>query len=87
MNKILLFFTLPILVYSQTNYQPLSTGQLIDHSYFSLSYNETHEQAEWVYYHLTSRMINGSYERTNNFRTDVKVKTGSATKSDYYKSG
>jgi hypothetical protein len=31
-------------------------------------------------------MINGSYGRTDNFRTDNKVKTGSATKSDYYKS-
>lgn len=87
MNKIILFFLLPFVVFSQTNYQPLSSGQLINHSYFSLSYNESHEQSEWVYYHLTSSMINGSYERTDNFRTDTKVKTGSATKSDYYKSG
>ena len=71
----------------QINFYPKSSGQLINHSYFSLSYNETHEQAEWVFYHLTANMINGSYERTNDFRKDSKVKSGSATKSDYYKSG
>jgi endonuclease G, mitochondrial len=36
---------------------------------------------------LTSDMINGNYQRTDNFRIDNKIQTGSASKSDYYKSG
>ena len=32
-------------------------------------------------------MINGSTKRTNNFKKDLMVKTGSASPSDYYKSG
>ena len=83
--KKLLFIIIPYFAFSQTNFKPKSDGQKIDHSYYSISYNETHEQAEWVYYYLTSSMINGSYERSDNFRNDKKVKTGSAFKSDYYK--
>lgn len=85
--KKLLFVIIPYFAFSQTNFKPKSDGQKIDHSYYSISYNEKHEQAEWVYYYLTSSMINGSYERRDNFRNDNKVKTGSAFKSDYYKSG
>lgn len=85
--KIILLLFFPITAIGQINFFPKSSGQLINHSYFSLSYNETHEQAEWVFYHLTASMINGSYERTNDFRKDSKVKSGSAAKSDYYKSG
>ena len=87
MNKILWFILFSNLIYCQNSYHPHSSGQLINHSYFSLSYNETHEQAEWVLYHLTSDMINGIFERTDNFRIDSKVITGSATKSDYFNSG
>ena len=85
--KVTLFLVIPYFTFSQSNFHPNSDGQKIDHSYYSLSYNEAHEQAEWVYYFLTSSMINGSYERSDNFRNDNKVKTGSAFKSDYYKSG
>ena len=88
MNKILfLLFLFPIFTFTQSNLYPKSKGQLVNHSYYSLSYNENHEQAEWVYYFLTSDMINGTYKRTDNFREDRKVITGSASKSDYYKSG
>jgi len=86
MNK-LLFLLFPIFAFNQSNLYPKSKGQLVNHSYYSLSYNENHEQAEWVYYFLTSDMINGNYKRTDNFREDSKVLTGSASKSDYYKSG
>lgn len=83
----LLLIYLPTIGFGQEILHPKSTGQLINHSYLSLSYNENHEQAEWVYYLLTSEMINGKYQRTENFRNDNKVTSGSAHKSDYFKSG
>ena len=69
------------------SYLPKSNGQLINHSSFSLAYNEKHEQAIWVYYILTKKMIKGNVERTNDFRIDKKVNEGSAELSDYRNSG
>jgi len=60
---------------------------IVSHSYYTISYSEAHEQAEWVYYVLTSKMVQGPYSRTDDFRPDPFVKTGSASKKDYYKSG
>lgn len=62
-----------------------TTGQVIKHQYYTLSYSEPHEQAEWVYYILTPDLINGSVSRTDNFRPDIK--TGSAQLLDYRGSG
>ena len=64
-----------------------TTGQVIHHTYYCLSYNEDHEQAEWTYHVLTSEMLNGSTSRTDNFREDPKVTTGSAALADYKGSG
>tara|TARA_B100000925_G_scaffold276511_1_gene243707 strand:- start:360 stop:1268 length:909 start_codon:yes stop_codon:yes gene_type:complete len=83
---ILLLVFIPLISFSQS-FLPESNGQLISHKYFSLSYSEKHEQAEWVHYKLTFPMINGSTKRKDNFKKDSKVKTGSASNSDYYKSG
>jgi len=63
------------------------SGQLIDHTYYTLSYNEAHEQAEWVAYELTPGRVYGQLPRHNNFRTDEAVPTGSATPEDYRASG
>jgi endonuclease G len=53
-----------------------------------LSYNEKYEQANWVYYVLTDSMvIAGGQERSNKFKTDPLVSTGSAKSADYTKSG
>lgn len=54
---------------------------------FSLLYNEVHEQASWVAYQLTQSETQGFVERTDNFREDPMVKTGSATSADYQGSG
>jgi endonuclease G, mitochondrial len=62
---------------------PLSTGEIIKHTYYTLSYSESNEQAEWVYYKLTSYMILGTHERTNDFRVDSAVSSGSAELTDY----
>lgn len=66
---------------------PTSSGELIKHTFYELSYSEVHEQAEWVFYSLKPENITPETERTNDFRIDTSVKTGSATKADYYKSG
>ena len=82
----LIFLLLSSYFYSQS-YLPVSSGEIINHKYYTLSYNEFHEQAEWLHYKLSFPMINGSTKRTNNFKKDLMVKTGSASPSDYYKSG
>lgn len=61
--------------------------QIIRHLGYSLAYNEECEQATWVAYSLTKQETNGLIERSDNFIIDSKVTTGSATKTDYLKSG
>ncbi|MDY6934837.1 MAG: DNA/RNA non-specific endonuclease [Spirochaetota bacterium] len=64
-----------------------SNAQIIRHSAYVLKYSEEHEQAEWVAYKLTAGDLRGGIKRTNNFRADSSVKTGSASLSDYKGSG
>ena len=66
---------------------PASSGEVVYHTHYSLAYNELHEQAEWVYYHLTPQLLAGTAKRTNDFRADAKVATHSATLDDYRGSG
>ena len=61
--------------------------QIIYHTGFTLSYNETHEQASWVAYELTASELIKKVNRSNNFKKDPKVKTVSALPSDYLRSG
>ncbi len=62
--------------------------ELISHKGFSLSYNEEHEQANWVVYLLTKKMIEDrKIKRKNRFKSDPDIKTESAAVSDYTKSG
>lgn len=69
-------------------FQPTSTtGQIIKHKYFIVSYSEKDEQAEWVAYKLTKTSFNDNIERTNDYRYDPFVKTESATPFDYKGSG
>ncbi|MEK6478657.1 DNA/RNA non-specific endonuclease [Catalinimonas sp. 4WD22] len=70
------------------DYLPNSDNQqIIRHQYFTLSYVEKHEQAEWVAYELTGIEVEGIEERTDDFREDPMVSTGSASLEDYYRSG
>ncbi|MCT4646186.1 MAG: DNA/RNA non-specific endonuclease [Carboxylicivirga sp.] len=80
-----LLFISSLTIWAQ--YQPSSHGEVIQHAYYSLSYVEDHEQAEWVYYHLTPSLVEGSQARTDNFRPDPAVSSGSATLADYQNSG
>ena len=87
MKKLLLLLLfIPLVSFGQA-YLPKSNGELITHVYYTLSYNEKHEQAEWVHYYLDKNRILGNTERTNNFRVDNKVSTGSASLADYKGSG
>jgi endonuclease G len=71
------------------NYLPKDTGlPIIKHSYFTLGYSEKDEQASWVAYELDKkRLLKGGVERTDNFRPDPNVSTGSSSPSDYSASG
>lgn len=60
---------------------------VITHTGYSLLYNETHEQADWVAYELTKEETNKIYSRTDNFIPDPMVSTGTATNADYKNSG
>lgn len=68
-------------------YLPKSNGEVVEHNYYILSYLEDFEQAEWVYYVLTPEMLRGNASRTNNFRADPRISTGSAHPTDYQNSG
>lgn len=57
---------------------------LINHIAMSLVYSEKHEQAKWVSHIITSDVINGKVKRSNNFRKDPMVKTGSSSTRDYF---
>lgn len=81
-------YTKEVVVAETENWHPTSTDhQIINHKYYSLSYREEHEQAEWVAYLLTQESIRGHSKRVDNFREDPKVTTGSASLKDYKRSG
>ncbi len=44
--------------FGQLKFLPSSNGEVVEHTYYSLSYLEEHEQAEWVHYKLNSTMLN-----------------------------
>lgn len=66
--------------------EPISSGQIIKHTYYSLAYSEENEQAFWVFYQLSSDNI-GNQDRTDDFRADPAVNSGSASLIDYKGSG
>lgn len=82
-----LIFWTPITA-QKVNLLPVSTtGQIITHKYYFLSYSAQNKQAEWVFYLLTRTNSIGAFERGNNFRPDKMVTTGSASLEDYRNSG
>ncbi|WP_298393805.1 DNA/RNA non-specific endonuclease [Flavobacterium sp.] len=63
-----------------------TTNQIVKHKYYTLSYNEAYEQAEWVAYELKGVKSYNNYDRPF-FIEDNKVKTGSADWRNYKRSG
>lgn len=82
-----IFISLCSINLSAKSYLPSATGEIVEHNYYTLSYVEEHEQAEWVFYLLTPNMINGTAPRKDNFRADKDVSTGSSSLADYKASG
>ena len=62
---------------------PEAKGEIIRHTYYTLSYIEEHEQPEWVAYYLSPDMLRKVYKRKDTFRPDPQVSTASATYEDY----
>lgn len=74
--------------HAESYYLPTSHGQVIEYRDYVLSYVEEHEQAEWVAYILTRENLEKPWnKRSDNFLPDDRVKTGSATPTDYRGSG
>lgn len=64
-----------------------TTGAIVEHGFFTLSYSEIHEQAEWIAYELTtSHLSKNEFDRPY-FVEDRNVKTGSADWRNYKNSG
>ena len=74
---------------SEFNYLPanVTDHQIVSYTQFTLSYNEQHEQADWVAYELTSEEVAMKQKRCNCFKTDASIITKSASKSDYSSTG
>ncbi|TLF46954.1 DNA/RNA non-specific endonuclease [Maribacter aurantiacus] len=69
-------------------YLPSSTtGDIVHHSYYSLSYNEPFEQAEWVAYELDKKHLTYDDRDRPYFIEDPYVKSKSADWRNYRGSG
>ena len=67
---------------------PGKCDTLIDRPGYALGYIEYHEQVAFVIYKLTAReALTKEAQRTNRFRRDPEIPTGSATTADYRRSG
>lgn len=63
---------------------PEENKDFIRHKAMIISYNEEHEQANWVAHKINKKIINGNVSRTNNFRKDPLISTGSSEEADYF---
>ena len=64
--------------------QILPGEEIISHEAMSLVYNEKMEQASWVAHIILPDVVNGMVGRSNDFRPDPLVKSGSAVDADYF---
>ena len=64
-----------------------TTGQIVHHQGYSLSYSEPHEQAEWVAYELKKSHLSKTNFKRPYFEVDKAVKTKAAHWRNYKKSG
>jgi len=64
--------------------QASSSEGVIEHSAYRLSYNESHEQANWVMHIILPEIATGNATRSNDFRTDPLVVSGTAIEKDYF---
>ena len=88
---------LPLVAYSDAtvpSFDNLSFGipgkadTIVNRPGYALGYIEYHEQPAWVIYIMTrEEAITKAAKRTNRFRPDPQIPTGSATLADYRRSG
>lgn len=64
-----------------------TTGAVVSHKNYALSYSEKHEQAEWVAYELSKRHLSNNNFKRPYFQIDKKVKTTAADWRNYKRSG
>lgn len=64
-----------------------TTGAIVDHDHFTLSYSEKYEQAEWVAYSLRKSHLTSDDRRRPYFVEDPKVRSKSADWRNYRGSG
>lgn len=65
-----------------------SKGEIVEHDYYTLSYNEEYEVPEWVSYKLTAASLRQpNVKRAKRFTQDYAVSTKSAKHKDYSHSG
>jgi endonuclease G len=81
------FCILPFLLFAQPYLPKSKKGRVYAYRHFSLSYLEKHEQAQWVAYELNRQHLQGHVSRTNDYREDPAIRTGSAELTDYRRSG
>ncbi|MGO4772530.1 DNA/RNA non-specific endonuclease [Flavobacterium sp. W22_SRS_FK3] len=74
-------------VYSIAYLPTSTTRQIVKHDYYTLSYNEKFEQAEWVAYELKKKYLKNNDFKRPYFIEDPMVGTGSADWRNYKKSG
>ena len=58
--------------------------EVIEHQAMMLVYEEAHEQAKWVAHVILPDVVDGNVGRTNDFRRDTAVATGSTEEADYF---
>jgi len=74
--------------YSDRTFLPSATGEIVFHKYYTLSYVEKYELAEWTAYMLNKDLlIKPNVDRFQNFIPDYNVSTRSSFYSDYANSG
>ena len=64
-----------------------TTGQIIKHKYYTLSYNEKYEEAEWTAYVSAKKHLSRAQRKRPYFIYDPLVKSKSANYRNYKKSG
>lgn len=58
--------------------------EVVMHSAMALVYNEPFEQAKWVAHIIEPDVIDGRITRSNDFRVDPLIKTGSTEETDFF---
>ena len=61
-----------------------SSDPVVTHSALALAYSEEHEQAKWVSHMILPDIVEARVSRTNDFRVDPLIDSGSAEEKDYF---